>query len=599
MAKHGLGVTSGLLVMAVGAALVVGCGDDGGSDEGDGGESGSSDGSGGSKAGSGGAGGSKAGSSSGGSNGGGKAGSGGSETNGGVGGEGPDMGGAGGAKPDPIGGAGGTDAGAGGEGGDAEPTFAPVSEVHDQVFTQASDLRGLRFSATGGKIWASGHLGINANPSVPADPDKKLVVARFNADGTPDATFGGDGFMDFNLALRVQAGDVITNDGNEESIGLVELTNGDIVVSANVRDVNGKGMDAVLARFTSEGAPVTSFGDDGVARVTFGWETADDASWPTLNAAPSDSSWGVELDKHGNQERLVVFGFGAAAKGQMTGTPAAQRTDNDRYIARRPPRAGAPDPEFNGGTAFTYNTGGTFGDNGRRGIVEADGSILAGGYTNFGVNLGNHIIAIHLNPDGTRDMGFGFGIVDNGVARTNPLVDDGGAAECYGIARQSTGRIITTGYGAATAANTPSSFGYATTTAPDLVSFAITADGKGIDEDWGNLGMLVVQSEETALERKEDRGRDVAVLGDDRLVYVGNFGTDPAIFIATPNGEFDPANGVGQIFTYDPLTVTVTANGTSTSHFYRVLVSPDGQRIAASSSQNVDGARLAVLKVGE
>jgi uncharacterized delta-60 repeat protein len=587
-----MGLSRGFLAVAFGAALAVGCGDDdpasgahGGSGgeaaggEPNGGKSGSTAGKSGS-----GTGGSKAGSDSGGTDVGGTAGS------GAAGDANPSEGGAGGTPPDAVGGAG----GAGGE-----PTLAEVTKLHDGVFTQASDLRGLRFSSTG-KIWASGHLGIIANPSLPADPDKKLIVARFMADGTPDSSFDGDGFMQLNLAVRVQAGDVITNDGNEESLGIVELANGDIVVQANIRDVNGKGMDVVLARFTSAGVPVTSFGDDGVARLVFGWAPADDLGWPTAGAAPSDSSYGLELDASGGQERLVVFGFGSAAKGQMTtGMSPVQRTDNDRYVTRVMASDGTVDPAFNGGAPFTYNTGGTFADNGRRGVVEADGSILAAGYTNFGTGFGAHVVAIRLKPDGKPDASFGFGVVDDGVIRSNPVIDDGGAAEAYAIARQHSGRIVTTGYGSATAANTKSSYDYASTIGPDLMSLGITADGKGLDESWGNLGLFVAQSEELALARAEERGRDLAVLADDRLVYVGNFATDPAIYVVMPDGSFDPANGIGQLFRYDPLTVTVNGTNTQTSHFFRVVVSADGKRVAASSSQNVDGARLALLKVGE
>lgn len=598
MTRH-LGITGGFLVAALGASLIVGCGDDDGAGDpdpqgGSGGKAGS--GTGGSKAGTT-TGGSKAGSDGGGSDTGGSAtaGTSGSSAGGDTGG----LGGEGGT--DPVGGGAGDTsvAGQGGEGGEP-PTFATVSKLKDTVYTKANDFRGLRWSSTG-KLWASGHIGINTNVnnagSPAGEPDKKLVIARFNADGTPDNTFDTDGFLEVNLVTRVEAAAVVTNDGNEESLGLVELANGDIVVSVNLRDVNGKGMDTALARFTSAGAPVTTFGDNGVARLVLGWAPADDASFPAAGTlvAPSDSSWGVELDKHGNQERLVVFTGGTAAKGQLAA--GVQRTDNDRYITRVLATTGAIDPEFNAGKPFSYNTGGTFGDNTRRGLIEADGSILAAGYTNFGAGLGNYIVAIRLKPDGTRDLTFGFGIVDKGVARLNPFVDDGGVAECYNIVRQSTGRLITTGYGSATATGAQSSYGYLSTLAADLVSVALTPDGKGIDEDWGNLGTFVGQSEELAAQaRYEERGRDMTVLADDRLVYAGNFATDPALYVVTPTGDFDPTNNVGQLFRYTPLTVA--ANG-GTSHFYRVVVSNDGKRIAASTNQNIDGAMLAVLKVGE
>jgi uncharacterized delta-60 repeat protein len=583
-----IGLKGGVLAMAVGTALVVGCGDDSGGEGGNGGTAGSSSGSGG-----------KAGAA--GSSNGGKAGS-------NTAGSGND---AGTGNPDPIGGAGGGDTdppiggqdGGGGEGGSGDETFAEITEVADNVYAQASDLRGLRFSSKSpGKLWASGHLGINANPTTLSDPDKKVVIARFDADGTPDETFSGDGFLELNLTLRVidesTDPDTVTNDGNEESLGIVELANGDIVVSANRRDAAGKGMDAVLVRLTSAGEYVDTFGVSGVATLTFGWPAAEDANFPGAPAAaPSDTSWGLELDSStAGTEKLVVFGAGSAAKGQMTsGNAPVQRTDNDRYVTRALAETGAVDPAFNNAAAFFYNSGGVLGDNARRGIVEADGSILSAGYVNLGESLGNHVVAIRLLPNGTRDMTFGHGVSAKGVIRSNPLIDDGGVAECYNLVRQSSGRIITTGYGSATGGGLASSFGYATTTAPDLVSLAFTANGKALDDTFGNAGMFIAQSEGTPLlTRFEERGRDMTVLPDQRLVYAGNYGEDPAIFVTTPHGDFEPQSGIGSLFTYDPLTV-----GTSTSHFFRVVVSPDGSLVAASTNQNADGVLLAILQVGE
>ena len=140
-----------------------------------------------------------------------------------------------------------------------------------------------------------------------------------------------------------------------------------------------------------------------------------------------------------------------------------------------------------------------------------------------------------------------------------------------------------------------SSFGYATTTGPDLISLALTANGKALDLDFGNQGSLVIQSEEMGLSSTEDRGRDLVALWDDRLVYAGKLGPNPAVFVAAPDGRYDPSNGVGQVFTYDPLG---DAN-TPTSHFYNVALSKDGTRLAATTSAHASGALLAVLKIGD
>ncbi len=580
MAIRAVGMTNVALTVILGGVLAVACGDDdssptpgGEAGETSGGDTGQN------------TGGSKAGSDAGGQPQGGTAGTAGNDQ-GGAGAEA----GAGGAIDPIAGGAGsGASGGAGGEGGgDPDPEPVPViSKLGSQVFAQASDLRGL-FYTEDGKLYASGHLG-----SV-GTVDKQVVVGRFDKDGKPDTTFGGDGFVSFNLVERtVDDQEVVTNDGNEESIGLVELETGEIVVQVNVRDDNGKGMDVGLLKLDATGTPVAAFGDNGLKKLVFGWAPEDDALWPTAGGAPTDTSWGIELDESGANQKIVVFGFGSAAKGQTIGTPGVQRTDTDRYILRVLASDGSVDPAFNDGEVFFYNSRGTFNDGGRRGFVESDGSIVSGGYTNFGDGLGNHVLAIRLTAAGKLDTSFGFGIVDRGVARANPFLDDGGVSECYNITRQhESGRYITSGYGSATAANVPSSYGYATTTAADLISLAFTADGKGLDLDWGNRGTRAIQSEELGQASTEDRGRDLLALWDDRVVYAGKLGINPALIVVTPDGEYDPANGLGQVFTYEPLSGT-------TSHFFRVVASKDGTRIAAATSNHADGARLAVLKVGD
>jgi uncharacterized delta-60 repeat protein len=381
---------------------------------------------------------------------------------------------------------------------------------------------------------------------------------------------------------------VVVNDGDEQSLGIVELADGDLLVQANVRDAAGKGVDVVLVRLDDEGELVDSFGDDGVARLDLGWTEADNASWTGTSGGPNDQAWGLELDPSSSEEKVVVFAFGPAAKGQTAGNPAVQRTDNDRYVVRVLASDGTIDPDFNDGKVFGLNSGGTFSDGARRGIVEPDGSIVAAGYTNFGEGFGNHVVLIRLKPDGKVDPEFGFGIPLPGVVRTNPFIDDGGIAECYGVAKQSTGRYVTVGYGRATGENRVSSEGWATTVGVDLVATGLFPDG--LDHTFGRNGGLAIQSEEFPLDNFEDRGRDVIALTDDRLVFVGRFGPNPAIFVTTPDGELDTGSGVDGRFTYDAFSGT-------TSHFYRVALSGDKTRIAATTNNHADGTRLALLSV--
>lgn len=486
-------------------------------------------------------------------------------------------------------------AGAAGAGGGAS-TF-DVLEVADHVVTSANDLRGLTYAANG-KIYASGHSS--------ADPENpELVLARFDADGTLDEDFGVGGIVLFDVAA-----------GQEQSLGIVELADGELIVQANVADGNGGentadqaggddmarpgGTNVVLLRFTSDGRLVTSFGTDGVALIEFGWPSASDAEWPapTYDSSesgnsqwswpgyPHDQSWGIALDNSGEEERIVVFGYGPAKVGELD--DGVQRLDNDRYIVRVLASTGEPDPSFNEGEPLALNTLGTFSDGGRRGIVERDGSIVSAGYTNFGDGFGNHVVLVRLNPDGTLDQEFGFGIPLPGTARFNPFLDDGGMTEAYDVGQQSSGRYVTTGYGRATGTDMPSSYGYATTDGVDLVSFGVTSTG--LDSAYGRTGTLAVQSEEHGLASTEDRGRALVVLPNDHAVHAGRFGGDAALIVTTPDGELAAVGpDAGGVFRFPHDTID--------SHFYAIALSPDGTRVAATTNNHDEGVRIAVLRV--
>lgn len=489
-----------------------------------------------------------------------------------------------------LGGAGGS-GGSGGTGG--TPSVPDVIERHATVLIPGiSDLRGLTYGSDG-SLFASGYKTLDSG-------DKVTVVLKIDDAGDLDPSFGDNGIAEFNLVPRSEESDgmagapgtVVTNDGDEQSMGVVELPNGDLVIQVNLRRTGGVGTRVALLRLDETGAIVPSFGTGGVAPVKFGYDAESSGAW-------SDTSWGLALDlaSDENEEKLVVFGFGTALA-------STTRTDNDRYVARVLAESGAIDPSFNGdGSAYTYNSGGVLSDGGRRGIVLDDGSILSTGYTNFGENFNNHIILIKLTPAGTPDASFGFGAPGAGIARFNPFVADGGMAEVYQAAIQSNGRIITTGYGNATAPLTSSKLGYLTTVRQDLVSFGVLDDS--LDLEWGNNGTLAIQSEddpaepgleELAIERFEERGRDLVVLSDDRIVHAGRYDLRPALMVTRANGGIDETvgDGLSGRFSYDELPP-------DTSHFFAIAKTEEGDRVAATSNAGVGtgGVLLAILKVGE
>lgn len=452
-------------------------------------------------------------------------------------------------------------------------TIRPVVNVATDL---ANDLRGLTF-ASDGKLYASGHLGTE-------DALLQTLVARFNADGSFDTAFGGDGVVTVDLAPGRQ----------EESLAVAELANGDVLVAVNAVDADG-GESVYLLRFDSAGTQLVSpvWGDaEGKVEVVFGWANADNASFAGATP-PADTAWDLKVDSGGG-ERVVIFGLGSAAEG-------SGRTDTDRYIVRLNAADGTVDPAFNGGEAFTWHSTGNLGDDGRRGLVESDGSIVSAGYTNFGDGIRHHVILIRLTPAGELDDTFGNFIEpadtgtevgldpQPGVAVFNPFRVDGGFAECYAVVRQSTGNYVTTGYGGATGDGIDSTLGYETTLAQDLVAFR--TDGTAVDTTWGNDGTQAVQSEGQGTPTNEERGRHLAVLADDRTVHVGRYGGNAAAYVFTADGQLDTnENGDGIIELGHP---------SISAQFFNVALSSDGTRIAMTTNADDIGARLVVLEVDD
>jgi uncharacterized delta-60 repeat protein len=451
----------------------------------------------------------------------------------------------------------------------------PVVNVSTEL---ANDLRGLAFAADG-KVYASGHIGT-------VNEETRTVVARFNPDGSPDIAFGEDGFVEVDLAQGRQ----------EQSLGVAPLAGGDVLVAVNAVDED-RGQSVYLLRFDATGTQKVApeWGDEsGRVEVVFGWANADNGAYPGVENPPQDTSWDLKVDSTGAEERVVVFGLGSAANG--TG-----RTDNDRYVVRLDAADGAPDQSFNGGRSFAYHSTGTFGDNARRGLVEADGSILSSGYTNLGQGLANHVVLIRLNPDGTLDQNFGdfiepassgtaVGLTPQpGIAVFNPFVGNGGFAETYGVARLSDGSYVTTGYGGATGNGVAPSFGYQTTLAPDLVTFRVT--GSGVDTTWGNKGTQAIQSEGAGRPTNEERGRMVIGLPDDRTVQVGRYGGNAAVYVFTADGQLDT--------TQDGDGIIELGHPAINAQFFNAALSPDGSHIAMTTNANEAGARLVILAIGD
>jgi len=320
-------------------------------------------------------------------------------------------------------------------------------------------------------------------------------------------------------------------------------------------------INIALVRLDPNGAMDPAFGENGVRQFDLGPDAG----------GVGDTVWNLASDAQG---RLLVF---AAAKGPET------RVDRDRLVMRLT-ADGALDTTFATEGIYTLNTG-NLNDNARNGIVLADGHIVASGYapqpTGTGTQAANRAVLLRLNDDGTPDVAFGF----EGVANVNPFIPDDpatqpwGMVEAYGIAQQSSGHYVTTGYGRSAAEGTV-----------DMVSLRLTPDGK-LDPAWGVGGAVVLD-----LIGEDDRGRNVAVLPDDRVLIVGTAtpvsGNGDALVVVL-NADGTPASD------FDEDGMKIYDFGGTNENFYGLATAPSGNWAAAVGysvvGEETDGKATLVL----
>lgn len=200
-------------------------------------------------------------------------------------------------------------------------------------------------------------------------------IARLNADGTPDASFGGG-----SGRVTIQAG----NSGGQPS-GLST-----IVAARLSRDgriiVLGEGTDRGLSfmRFNANGTPDTSFGNGGRTTVKF--------------SGASDYDQPAALALQGNG-KIVAAGY---ATNRATGAPRA-----DFFVVRLLAN-GQPDSGFGDGQARVVAQISPEDDGAFAAAVEPSGSLLIGGYQRRGGVSARDFALLRLFGDPERIFANGF-----------------------------------------------------------------------------------------------------------------------------------------------------------------------------------------------
>jgi uncharacterized delta-60 repeat protein len=276
-----------------------------------------------------------------------------------------------------------------------------------------------------------------------------ISVARYNANGTLDTTFSGDGKYLDTLGIHATCNAVcIQPDGK--------------IVLGGFANVGG--FKYFTMRLNANGTRDTSYDFDGVAfaqLLVYNLATSmalqpDGKIVQTGKTFTSNAYFGTvryntdgSLDSTFGGTGIVLTGFStgtnnaecialqADGKILVGGTDGSYNTNSNVCIVRYN-TDGSIDSTFDAdGILIDSISAAGLDDNAKAIAVQADGKILLSGQTNTAA--GWDFAVYRFNPDGTRDMMFD----GDGAATASQTADD----YAYGMTLQPDGKIIVVGYG--------------------------------------------------------------------------------------------------------------------------------------------------------
>src|SRR5215208_2458694 len=280
--------------------------------------------------------------------------------------------------------------------GDLDPTFGTGGVVMTD-FNTSTDLANAVALQADGKLVVVGTTYTDNDFS-----DEDFAIARYNTDGSHDASFGNNGRVttDFPGLAAVISAVVVQPDGK-------------IVVAGGAYPLFTFAGDFKVARYNPDGSLDTSFGAGGIVTTIF----------------PGDGSFAFAL-------ALQSDGKIIAAGTDFVDFNPGDMSDTDFALARYN-QDGSLDTTFgNGGTVTTDFLGHE--DDVFSVLIQTDGKIVAVGSANSPVDYYNFAVAGYL-PNGALDTAFGTG----GKMRTDFGNNDLDIA--YAAALQPDGKIVAAG----------------------------------------------------------------------------------------------------------------------------------------------------------
>ena len=385
--------------------------------------------------------------------------------------------------------------------------------------------------------------------------DQSFVLVKLRSDGSRDAEFGSNGVASINLRPAPFAAPPANPDGTvpatptgnqEVARGVNVQSDGKIVITgqaetpASPAPLDVRDVDVYAVRFNADGTLDTTYGGsnspdpapDGVSRINM---TNGDADANTLLA---DNAWGSLI----NPDDTVVI---EASRGTDIGAVPA-KTDRDLAMIKLD-TDGSLDTSFSGGAggvpgiSIAGNTvsGRPLNDNARRPKLTAGNKIVASSYGSSAAVTGppalpaipNTPAVYRFMPDGALDTSYS----GDGIGTGTPLGPAPAFSEAYDVAIQEGERYVLTGYGNTA---TPGS-------SVDMVAYRFKANGD-LDPTFGTGGVTRYD----AGIGQEDRGRDINVTSEGRIVIAGSSAQGAgdligAVYLLRPNGTFETTFGSG------------------------------------------------------
>jgi uncharacterized delta-60 repeat protein len=247
-----------------------------------------------------------------------------------------------------------------------------------------------------GKIVAAGTHYVNFSSDVSSDTD--FALARYNANGAPDTTFGNNGLVTTDF-----------NQFNDDAFALLVQPDGRLVAVGSAT-TQMTYVDFAAARYLSNGSLDPSFGNAGKVRTDSGLRGLDQARSATLQPDGKIVAAGTMISPNGGEQRFALVRY------NPNGTRDTTFSDDGRQTI-----------DF-GSCCQSAN----------KVLLQADGKIVAVGYANTESSDSDFLLA-RINPDGQLDTTFGTG----GKVRTSFGTLNGGA---NGAVLQSDGKVVAVGF---------------------------------------------------------------------------------------------------------------------------------------------------------